>query len=131
MKNLMPLIYFVCILGSFQALNAQKSEKNSPIYFDVDETIKKRLYQYWDEGEIVEMLGVIIIDPSPLLKSIHRKLYDHNAVIHIIPIVNLCPDRYRFKLDRIILIKLIQDLALEFILRLLPYDPMLASIESV
>ena len=32
MKNLMPLIYFVCILGSFQALNAQKSEKNSPIY---------------------------------------------------------------------------------------------------
>ena len=25
----------------------------------VDETIKKRLYEYWDEGEIVEMLGVI------------------------------------------------------------------------
>ncbi|MGZ0015803.1 carboxymuconolactone decarboxylase family protein [Yeosuana sp. AK3] len=25
----------------------------------VDETIKKRLYEHWDEGEIVEMLGVI------------------------------------------------------------------------
>ena len=25
----------------------------------VDETIKKNLYKYWDEGEIVEMLGVI------------------------------------------------------------------------
>ena len=25
----------------------------------VDEVIKKRLYEYWDEGEIVEMLGVI------------------------------------------------------------------------
>lgn len=25
----------------------------------VDETIKTRLYQYWNEGEIVEMLGVI------------------------------------------------------------------------
>ncbi|TNJ47153.1 carboxymuconolactone decarboxylase family protein [Tamlana fucoidanivorans] len=25
----------------------------------VDETIKKRLYQYWNEGDIVEMLGVI------------------------------------------------------------------------
>ena len=25
----------------------------------VDETIKERLYTYWDEGEIVEMLGVI------------------------------------------------------------------------
>ncbi|WP_370477296.1 carboxymuconolactone decarboxylase family protein [Tamlana flava] len=25
----------------------------------VDETIKKRLYKYWNEGEIVEMLGVI------------------------------------------------------------------------
>lgn len=25
----------------------------------VDETIKQRLYQHWDEGEIVEMLGVI------------------------------------------------------------------------
>lgn len=25
----------------------------------VDTVIKKRLYQYWDEGEIVEMLGVI------------------------------------------------------------------------
>ncbi|WP_224484820.1 carboxymuconolactone decarboxylase family protein [Robertkochia aurantiaca] len=25
----------------------------------VDETIKERLHQYWDEGEIVEMLGVI------------------------------------------------------------------------
>lgn len=25
----------------------------------VDENIKNRLYQYWDEGEIVEMLGVI------------------------------------------------------------------------
>jgi uncharacterized peroxidase-related enzyme len=25
----------------------------------VDEAIKKRLYEYWDEGEIVEMLGVI------------------------------------------------------------------------
>lgn len=32
MKNLMPLIYFVCILGSYQVLNAQKSEKSSPIY---------------------------------------------------------------------------------------------------
>lgn len=26
---------------------------------NVDENIKKRLYEYWDEGEIVEMLGVI------------------------------------------------------------------------
>ena len=25
----------------------------------VDETIKKRLYEHWNEGEIVEMLGVI------------------------------------------------------------------------
>ena len=25
----------------------------------VDEDIKKRLYEHWDEGEIVEMLGVI------------------------------------------------------------------------
>jgi len=25
----------------------------------VDENIKRRLYEYWDEGEIVEMLGVI------------------------------------------------------------------------
>lgn len=28
----MPLIYFVCILGSYQVLNAQRSEKHSPIY---------------------------------------------------------------------------------------------------
>lgn len=28
----MPLIYFVCILGSSQVLNAQRSNKNSPIY---------------------------------------------------------------------------------------------------
>jgi alkylhydroperoxidase family enzyme len=27
----------------------------------VDETIKKRLYEYWNEGEIVEMLGVIAL----------------------------------------------------------------------
>ena len=26
---------------------------------EVDDTIKKRLYEHWDEGEIVEMLGVI------------------------------------------------------------------------
>ena len=26
---------------------------------NVDENIKRRLYEYWDEGEIVEMLGVI------------------------------------------------------------------------
>ncbi len=26
---------------------------------NVDDAIKKRLYQFWDEGEIVEMLGVI------------------------------------------------------------------------
>ncbi len=26
---------------------------------NVDDTIKKELYKYWDEGEIVEMLGVI------------------------------------------------------------------------
>ncbi len=25
----------------------------------VDEEIKRRLYEHWDEGEIVEMLGVI------------------------------------------------------------------------
>jgi hypothetical protein len=25
----------------------------------VDASAKKRLYEYWDEGEIVEMLGVI------------------------------------------------------------------------
>jgi len=28
----MPLIYFVCILGSSQVLNAQRSDKHSPIY---------------------------------------------------------------------------------------------------
>ncbi len=32
MKNLMPLIYFVCVLGSYQVLNAQKIDKHSPIY---------------------------------------------------------------------------------------------------
>lgn len=32
MKNLMPLIYFVCLLVSFQVLNAQRSDKDSPIY---------------------------------------------------------------------------------------------------
>jgi alkylhydroperoxidase family enzyme len=26
---------------------------------EVEENIKKRLYEFWDEGEIVEMLGVI------------------------------------------------------------------------
>ena len=32
MKNLKPLIYFVCILGSSLVLNAQKFDKHSPIY---------------------------------------------------------------------------------------------------
>lgn len=31
----------------------------SQIPNQVDDTIKQRLYEYWDEGEIVEMLGVI------------------------------------------------------------------------
>jgi len=31
----------------------------SQIPSNVDEQIKKRLYEHWNEGEIVEMLGVI------------------------------------------------------------------------
>lgn len=35
------------------------SLKASLVPNQVDDGIKKRLYEYWDEGEIVEMLGVI------------------------------------------------------------------------
>lgn len=35
------------------------SLKASQVPNQVDEKIKKRLYEHWDEGEIVEMLGVI------------------------------------------------------------------------
>ncbi|MEZ4778039.1 MAG: carboxymuconolactone decarboxylase family protein [Flavobacteriaceae bacterium] len=37
------------------------SLKASLVPNQVDEEIKKRLYQHWDEGEIVEMLGVIAL----------------------------------------------------------------------
>ena len=33
----------------------------SQIPNNVDETIKSRLYEHWDEGEVVEMLGVIAL----------------------------------------------------------------------
>ena len=48
----------IAIILTIFLVNSNFSKKTIGIFF-VDETIKKRLYEHWDEGEIVEMLGVI------------------------------------------------------------------------
>jgi len=82
-------------------------------------------------SQLVEILWGIILYPSPILKSIHRKLYCHNAVVDVISVIYFCSDLDLLILHRIIFHQLIQDLTFEFVLRLLPYNPMFRCIERV
>jgi len=82
-------------------------------------------------SQLVEILWGIILHSSPILECIHRKLYCHNAVVNIVSVIDFCSDDDFLESYRIKSFQLIQDLRFEFILRLLPYNPMLRCIKRV
>ena len=83
------------------------------------------------DDQLLEILRGIIFHPSPILESIHCKLYRHNAVVNIVSVIDFCSDYDFLESHRIKSFQLIQDLPFEFILRFLPNDPMLGCIERV
>lgn len=82
-------------------------------------------------SQLVEILWGIILHSSPILECIHCKLYCHNAVVDVISVIYFCSDLDLLILHRIIFHQLIQDLTFEFVLCLLPYNPMLRCIKRV
>lgn len=105
-----------------QTLNDRNEKNFCSIFFKIS---------ILHNSHLVEILGRVILYPSPILESIHRKLYCHYAVVDVISVIYLRSDLDLLELHRIKLIQLIQDLRLELVLRLLPYDPMLRGIERI
>ena len=85
------------------------------------------MYEY----DLLNVLGTIITNRSPLLKCVKRKLHRHYRIVHIVPVIYKAGDVYLVYLYAVHCVKLRKDFIAMFVLCVFANCPMLGCVESV
>ena len=85
------------------------------------------MYEY----DLLNVLGTIITNRSPLLKCVKRKLDCHYGIVHIVPVIYKAGDMYLVYWYAVHCVKLRKDFIAMFVLCVLSDCPMIGSVEGV